>query len=96
MNNKIRHKQILLKGISTHDDIYFMLQIGYQPTYKFVPRKLGYDNSTLDDQSISAPQTAWPPLSVEPPPIGQLPPPPDSSPELKLDTQMPPFKMTEP
>ena len=44
MDNKIRHHQLLLKGPSTPDDVYFMWQINCHSTYSFVPKKLSQDD----------------------------------------------------
>lgn len=96
MDNKIRHHQLLLKGPSTPDDVYFMWQINCHFTYRFVPKKLDHDNSTLDDQSISAPQTAWPHPSQELPPTGQSPLQLANFQELQSTMQMPVSKTMEP
>jgi len=96
MNNKIRHHQLLLKSPNTPDDLYFLWQINCHPTYRFVPKKLGHDNSTFDDQSILALQQTWPHPSQELPPTGQSPLPQDSSQELQSTMLMPVSKTTVP
>jgi len=94
-NNKLRHHRILLKSPNTPDDLYFLWQINCHPTYRFVPKKLGHDNSTFDDQLVSAPQTAWHQPSQEQLPIGPSPLPQDSSQELLSTKPTPPLKTME-